>query len=122
MASVVAKAVRATAKGLDKERRKLFDTVTWLALLTLDGRTEVFRELRFYDKGFVPRSNNFRTGFYVEIATLDDLRLDVLKLTHFALDGQCYLVADGDTFPPSGDRFTWMIYGTFVKDVYARSI
>jgi len=119
MADLIGKAVRITAKGFDIERKKLFRGTTWLALLTRDGRDNVFHRLRLYTAGFIPRSNNFKTGFYIEIATLDDLKLDILKLTHFALEGQCYAVSDGDIYPPSGDRFTWMIYGSFVKDTYA---
>jgi hypothetical protein len=122
MADILGKAIKITAKGFDLERKKLFRGLTALALLTRDGRENVFSELRNYISGFIPRSNTFRTGFYVEIATLDDLKLDILKLTHFALDGQCYAVGDGDIFPPSGDRFTWMIYGTFVKDTYTPEV
>lgn len=118
MASFLNKAVRLTAKGFDKERKKLLPPDSWVSLLARDGRTQVFAELRYYDSGFVPRSNNFRSGFYIEIATLDDLKLDILKTTHFALNGDCYAVSDGDVFPPSGDRFSWMIYGTFVKDTF----
>jgi hypothetical protein len=121
MGDILGKAVRITAKGFDLERKKLF-RVSWVALLARDGRDKVFSQLRYYTSGFITRSNNFRTGFYVEIATLDDLKLDILKLSHFAIDGQCYAVSDGDVFPPSGDRFTWMIYGTFVKDTYAPEV
>jgi len=119
MSSLLETAVKLTANGFDIERRLLFPPGGWLALLTRDGRENAFHRLRLYTAGYIPRSNNFRTGFYVEIATLDDLKLDILKLSHFALDGQCYAVSDGDVFPPSGDRFSWMIYGAFVKDTYA---
>lgn len=118
MSSLLQTAVKLTATGFDIERGLLFPPGMWLAFLTRDGRDNVFSQLRLYTAGFIPRSNTFRTGFYVEIATLDDLKLDVLKLTHFALTGQCYAVSDGDVFPPSGDRFSWMIYGGFVRDTY----
>lgn len=119
MSNLLETAVKLTANGFDIERKLLFPPNGWLALLKRSGRENTFSQLRLYTSGFIPRSNTFRTGFYIEIATLDDLKLDILKLTHFALNGQCYAVEDGDIFPPSGDRFTWMIYGTFVKDEYA---
>ena len=122
MASFLDDAIILTADGFDTEREYLMPPNSWLALLARDGRTKVFEELRYYTKGFIARSNNFRSGFYVEIATLDDLKLDILKTSFFALNGQCYAVGDGDTFPPSGDRFSWMIYGTFVKDVYVHTV
>jgi hypothetical protein len=126
MASFLEDAVRLTGEGFDTERGLLMPRDSWVALLgrgRRDVEGEVFRQLRLYRKGFITRSNNFRTGFYVEIATLEDLALDILKTTHFALGsgnqpGKCYAVSEGDTFPPSGDRFSWMIYGSFVKDVY----
>ena len=111
-----------TATGFDIERKLLYPAGSWIALLARDGRTKVFLELKYYTKGFIPRSNNFRSGFYIEIATLDDLKADILKTTHFALNGSCYAVGDGDVFPPSGDRFSWMIYGTFVKDTYVHQV
>lgn len=117
--SLLEDAVKLTATGFDIERSLVYPASSWIALLTRDGRDNVFHRLRLYTAGYIPRSNNFRTGFYIEIATLDDLKLDILKLSHFALDGQCYAVGDGDIFPPSGDRFSWMIYGSFVKDAYA---
>lgn len=121
MASLLAKAVRLTGKGFDIERRKLFPANLWLALLKNDGRNEAFHELRYFTDSFIPRSNNFRTGFYVEIATMTDLSIDILKTSHFSISGKVYAVGEGDVFPPSGDRFSWMIYGTFVKDFYTRA-
>lgn len=103
------------------ERKFLMPPNSWVALLARDGRDQVFSELAFYDKGFIQRSNNFRSGFYIEIATTDDLKLIILKTSHFAITGQCYEVGEGDLFPPSGDRFSWMIYGKFVKDQYVRA-
>lgn len=122
MANLLGKAIRLTAKGFDMERKKLFQPGLWLAMLARDGREQTFHELQFFSGGFIPRSNNFRTGFYVEIATVADLSTDILKMSHFSLSGKCYAVSDGDVFEPSGDRFSWMIYGTFVKDFYTRVI
>ena len=112
--------IKDIGSGFDEERKLTHPPNLWVALLSRNLRDAAFHELRFYDKAFITRSNNFRTGFYLEIATTDDLKLDVLKCTHFAVGGQCYAVSEGDTFPPSGDRFSWMIYGTFVKDQYVR--
>lgn len=122
MASFLESAIKDTASGFDDERSFLMPPNSWIALLARDGRDAVFSELRYYTRGFIARSNNFRSGFYIEVATLDDLKLDILKTSFFALNGQCYAVGDGDTFPPSGDRFSWMIYGTFVKDVYVHEV
>ncbi len=122
MANLLAKAIKLTAKGFDIERKKLMPPGSWLALLARDGRDNIFTELRYYQTGFIARSNNFRSGFYIEIATSEDLHLDILKTSYFALNGKCYAVGDGDTFPPSGDRFSWMIYGTFSKDTYIHQV
>lgn len=122
MASFLQDAIRLTADGFDTEREFLMPPNSWIALLARDGRNNIFQELRYYTKGFIARSNNFRSGFYIEIATLDDLKADILKTSFFALNGQCYAVGDGDTFPPSVDRFSWMIYGTFVKDTYVHQV
>jgi hypothetical protein len=122
MASLLDKAIRLTAKGFDIERKKLMPPNSWVALLAADRRANSFHQLRYYKKGFITRSNNFRTGFYVEIATADNLQPDVLKCSFFSINGVCYAVGDGDVFPPSGDRFSWMFYGTFVKDVYTPTV
>lgn len=125
MANILAKAVKQTARGFDQERKKVFPPNSWVALLAADRTPGAggFKQLRLYRKGFIPRSNNFRTGFYIEIATADDLTLDILKTAYFALGknsptGMVYSVSNGDVFEPSGDRFSWMIYGTFTKNTY----
>lgn len=110
--------IKEIASGFDEERKILMPKNSWLALLGT-GRETTFRQLRYYVKGFVTRSNNFRTGFYVEIATLDDLFADIQECSHFAVNGLVYEVGEGDPFPPSGDRLSWMIYGAFVRDTYA---
>lgn len=122
MANLLEKAIRLTAKGFDIERKKLFPPGLWLALLSRDGRTQVFHEIAYFESGFIPRSNNFRTGFYIEIATAADLSETILKTSFFSLSGKCYAVGEGDVFEPSGDRFSWMIYGTFVRDTYLRTV
>ncbi len=126
MANFLERAVKMTARGFDIERKFLMPPDSWLALLGRDNRNNAFLQLRFYQKGFITRSNNFRSGFYAEIATPDNLQPDVLKCTHFAVgtaaSGVCYAVGDGDVFPPSGDRFSWMFYGKFVKDVFTPAI
>lgn len=122
MANFLEQAIKLTGGGFDLERKLLFPPGIWLAMLARDGREHTFHELQYFSEGFIPRSNNFRTGFYVEIATVTDLSTDILKMSHFSLSGKCYAVSDGDVFEPSGDRFSWMIYGTFVKDFYTRVI
>lgn len=122
MASFLDTAIKETGKGFDIERKLVMPLNSWVALLGRDSREKTFYQLRYYAKGFIPRTNNFRTGFYVEIATLDNLRSDILKCTHFVINGTCYALSDGDVFQPSGDRFSWMIYGTFVKDTYAPAV
>ena len=123
MASFLEKAVRLTGRGFDIERRKLMPPNSWIVFLSRDGRNNnVFFQERRFDKSFVTRSNTFRSGFYVEIAVIENLQPVILKSSHFSVNGQCYAIADGDTFPPSGDRFSWMIYGTFTRDVYTPTI
>lgn len=121
MASEREQFIKEIAGGFDEERKILMPPNSWIALLA-PGQDSPFDQLRYYTKGFITRSNNFRTGFYVEIATIENLLSDIQNCSHFAVNGICYATGEGDTFPPSGDRLTWMIYGTHVRDVYEPSV
>src|SRR5687768_11611050 len=117
--ALLGQAIKLTAEGFDIERRELLPAGAWIALLARDHRTKAFEQLRLYSgakAGFMVRFDGYRRQNYVEIATADDLTDVILKTSNYAFNTKVFAVEDGDTFPPFGDRFTWMIYGSFVKD------
>jgi hypothetical protein len=116
--SLLSDAVKLTAEGFDIERSELFPKNSWAALLATDGETETFSELRRFTRGFIVRNawDGTRNRPALEIATLEDLSQIILKCSHFACNGQCYAVGEGDVTPPIGDQFTWKIFGSVVRE------
>lgn len=121
--SLLIDAIKLTGEGFDMERAELYPKNSWAALLGTDGETESFYDLRRFTKGFIVRNgwDGTRNRPVLEIAALDDLSEIVLKCSHFAFNGQCYAVSDGDVTPPIGDQFTWKIFGSLVKEKFELS-
>jgi hypothetical protein len=118
MGNIRNKMIRITGKLFDKRRRLVSVPNTSLILLATDGRTQTYKELKVYTKGFISRTSRMRNGSFVEIAEAEDITDIMARTSAIALNGQIFAVNEGDIVPPNDTRFTWTIDASAKNEKY----